>query len=101
MTNLTLDSATQLYQWEIPGAAVDDGSEDGCYLRELEALDIAWQGNPERPGNFDVQVIGWYRDCLRQIGVEMPEGKPAAEYLEAMNANGLDPKACIDAHHQQ
>lgn len=43
ITNVDFDPATQLYSYEYDG--VDD-----CYERELYALDVTWQLDPDRPG---------------------------------------------------
>ena len=98
LTNVQFDSATQLYRADVAGAAVDGGADDQCYRREFEALDKSWQANTDRPGNFDVKVLGWYRDCLAKAGVSLPDDKPGVNYLDLMHQNGLDPLACIKDH---
>jgi hypothetical protein len=100
VTAIELKSDIQLYYYEVLEAAVESGAEQACYGREFEALDMAWQGNRDRPGNFDVVVIGWYRECLREVGVEMPEDLEPSEYLDAMIANGVDQLACIRTHRE-
>jgi hypothetical protein len=98
LTNVQFDSATQLYRADVAGAAVDGGADDQCYRREFEALDKSWQANTDRPGNFDLKVIGWYRDCLAKAGVSLPDDRPGVNYLDLMHENGLDPLACIKEH---
>lgn len=43
ISNVELDPTTQLYSYEYDG--IDD-----CYERELYALDVTWQLDPNRPG---------------------------------------------------
>jgi hypothetical protein len=93
LKEVRFDQSTQLYLYVTTG----NGTADGCYSSDFEPLDMAWQGNRDRPGNIDVKVLSWYHDCLVEAGVSV-DGVAEEGYLALMEQNGVDVGQCVQSH---
>jgi len=98
VAGVQFDSSTQLYSALIPNSAIATGQDESCYNAEYGPLDMSWQANLDRPGNTDVTLGNWYRECLVAAGVTVAEGLTPRQLLEALNLNGVDPAKCVSDH---
>jgi len=80
IADVALDPATQLYQYSYDG--IDD-----CYERELYALDVAWQLDPDRPGYVEQPSARELLDRACEAGGPVPgfpfEGKQLAALCDS------------------
>ena len=92
---LELDPQLRLYDYEVPLAAVDDGSFDSCYVKHLEDIDRAWQRHQsELDGAIDPNLVP-VNNCLRSLGVIAEDEEPSgAELVELLEREGINPSNC-------
>ncbi len=87
ISNVEFDQATQLYRWEYDG--VDD-----CYERELYALDVTWQLDPNRPGHVEQRPARELLDEACLAGGPVPgfpiEGEQLAELCDLRDGTQPD-----------
>lgn len=97
VVGLELRDVAQVYQYQVPAAAVDDGTFDACYEPHLATVDELWQTRFS-PG-VDVapaQQLVDLRVCLAEIGYSAPEElDDIGEILDAASADGFDVFGCL------
>lgn len=86
-----LEFKGKVYEFGVPGDAVEDGVDTECYLSEFKYVDMIWQTSDDIQNNSE--TARFYRDCLQRNGIE------PAETLEEMSKQlkdaGIKPPDCL------
>ena len=85
---VSISEKNQIIDYSITDAAVQDGSDDRCYLSEFGQLDGTWQVVNEDRG----ETADYVRACLRSAGIEPVDTLDGM--LEQLETNGIDFAAC-------
>jgi hypothetical protein len=84
-----------MYEYEIPAAAVHDGSDDRCYSEHLYRSDVARQFAIDRlrRAAFDRDRAA-VLDCASKLGVELSRDAAYDELLRGLGDRGSDVAVC-------
>lgn len=80
-----------LYEFGVPNAAVQGGTDAECYVSEFRYTDILWQSTDAVQNNSETAKM--IRKCLRRRGIA-PADTPE-EMNEQLRKAGIEPPECL------
>ncbi len=86
-----VDLTNSVYEFGVPGAAVEDGADAECYQAEFRYVDMLWQSSDDVQNNSDTAHL--YRECLQERGIE--PGDTLEEMSEQLREAGIEPPECL------
>jgi hypothetical protein len=86
--------SSELYEYIVPGPATSDGTDDRCYVTNLNTIDGEWQRDVfRRNPELDESRQGLVR-CAEAFGLVVPAGITIDEVYDLIIASGRDVTEC-------
>lgn len=85
-----VEFANFVYEFGIPNAAVEDGTDAECYQAEFQYVDMLWQSTEEVQNSSD--AAQFLRECLQEHDIE-PAGT-LREMSDQLREAGIEPSEC-------
>lgn len=90
-----------VYEYSVPAAGVDNGTDEACYVEHLASADAAWQAqiadyfkqHPAEDPTHEFLV-----QCAARHKVVVPPGSDINAYAAALEVVGIDPTECLDSY---
>lgn len=89
----TKRAVLDVYEYIVPGPAVEDGTDERCYLAHLQQVDLAWvsslaayyRDHPEAEPGFQSA-----KDCAMANDIPLPDEATMQMIVEALRVAGID-----------